>query len=75
MGADSGVLEPARGGRRGARGVAAGRWRRGARGVAAGRWRRARAVDRGKEERRTGWVRDLGFGLSSTVFTWPTNLT
>jgi hypothetical protein len=35
----------------------------------------ARAVDRGKEEKRTGWVRDLGFGLSSIVSTWPTNLT
>jgi hypothetical protein len=68
MGADNGVLEPPRGG--------------GARGVAAGRWRRARdwqvavgARGRQRERRETHGVRDLGFGLSSTVSTWPTNLT
>jgi hypothetical protein len=48
--------------------------RAGGGGVRAG-LRRARAIDRGKEERRTWWVRDLGFGLSSTVSTWPMNLT
>jgi hypothetical protein len=46
------------------------------------RWRRARgwqvavgARGRQRERRETHGVRDLGFGLSSTVSTWPTNLT
>jgi hypothetical protein len=61
---------------------ASARGRRGARGVAAGRWRQARgwqvaagARGRQSERRETHGVRDLGFGLSSTVSTWPTNLT